>query len=348
VKKRVLIAVLNWGLGHATRSERIIREVLSNNGDVYLASSGDALRYLEHRFPFIPTHNIPDLEVRYNKKSAFPGLIKRGIVQRRINKKQKSWIDAFVVKNGITHIISDNVYGAWSAGVPSALITHQLGLLSPVFKSFINKKLASWINNFNQVWVPDIDGNDSIAGEMLLNKYVKRKLLFLGNCSRFNLSENTPKAIDYLAVLSGVEPQRSALEEKLLEIFSQLEGKKVLICGKENRPDGNRLGTEIIGIARSDQIENLILQSRLVICRSGYTSVADLLKLRENALLVPTPGQPEQIYLAKRCREKDWFTTADQKELTTEIFTHAIEKNKPKPRANMEWSGSEIITRFLK
>ncbi|HKL02797.1 MAG TPA: glycosyltransferase, partial [Cryomorphaceae bacterium] len=137
-------------------------------------------------------------------------------------------------------------------------------------------------------------------------------------------------------------------EEKLLEIFSQLEGKKVLICGKENRPDGNRLGTEIIGIARSDQIENLILQSRLVICRSGYTSVADLLKLRENALLVPTPGQPEQIYLAKRCREKDWFTTADQKELTTEIFTHAIEKNKPKPRANMEWSGSEIITRFLK
>lgn len=347
MKKRVLIAVLNWGLGHATRSERIIDEVLSGNCEVHIASSGKALSYLKSRFPFNSTHNLPDFEVRYNRKSAFPGLVKRGIIQGRINKKQKSWTDGFIAEYGITHIISDNVYGVWSAEIPSALISHQLGLLSPVFKTFINRRLASWINRFSQIWVPDLNGDDSIAGEMLHNKYISAELHFLGNCSRFTPSENTAKKIAYLAILSGVEPQRSVLEEQILTVFSRLEGKKVLICGTEKRRDENSLGTEIFGIADSSQIEKWILESELVICRSGYTSVTDLLKLNAKGLLIPTPGQPEQIYLAKRCSDKNWFATAEQKRLLPDVFTHLLRAKVSGNRPDTKWGGSEIINKFL-
>lgn len=348
MKKRVLIAVLNWGLGHATRSERIIDEVLSGDCEVHIASSGKALSYLKSRFPFISTHNLPDFEVRYNRKSAFPGLVKRGIIQGRINKKQKIWTNAFIADYGITHIISDNVYGVWGTEIPSALISHQLGLLSPAFKTFINRRLASWINRFGQVWVPDLRGDDSIAGEMLRNKYISTELHLLGNCSRFTSSENSAKKIAYLAILSGVEPQRSVLEEQILTVFSRLEGKKVLVCGTEKSGNENRLGTEIIGIADSSQIEKLIQESELVICRSGYTSVTDILKLNAKGLLIPTPGQPEQIYLAKRCSHKNWFATAEQKRLTPEVFLQALTANISNKRPDTNWHGSEIIRKFLK
>ncbi|MFN2431045.1 MAG: glycosyltransferase [Cryomorphaceae bacterium] len=346
MKKRVLIAVLNWGLGHATRSETIISEVLSANCDVFLASSGSALSYLKNRFPSLPAHPLPDKEVLYTQKSALPGLIKRGLYQSGINKKQKIWTDAFIADNGITHIISDNVYGVWSARIPSALISHQLGLLSPVFKNAINRRLAKWINNFSEVWVPDVAGSDSIAGKMLINNHLETEVQFLGNCSRFSETTGLEKTIDYLAVLSGAEPLRTFLERQILDVFSRLEGKKVLLRGKESSPQ-KELGTDIIGMANSDQMRDLILKSELVICRSGFTSVSDLLKLNAKALLIPTPGQPEQEYLAKRCRDKNWFDYTIQKKLTPDVARKAFSKRVSETKPTSVWNGSAILEKFL-
>ena len=48
-----------------------------------------------------------------------------------------------------------------------------------------------------------------------------------------------------------------------------------------------------------DELKSVILSSALVICRSGYSSIMDLQALGAKALFVPTPGQTEQVYLAK-------------------------------------------------
>ncbi|NCA79262.1 MAG: glycosyl transferase, partial [Sphingobacteriia bacterium] len=52
------------------------------------------------------------------------------------------------------------------------------------------------------------------------------------------------------------------------------------------------------------ELQQLIVNAPTVICRSGYSTLMDLMTLGKKAVLIPTPGQTEQEYLAENLKEK--------------------------------------------
>lgn len=348
MNNRVFIAVLNWGLGHASRSIPVIEKVIDTGADVVIASNGITKIFLGERFPHVNILEIPDKEISYHKTGAGVGLLKRSFQQKKINERQTEWMDENVKGLGITHIISDNLYGVFHPALPSAIITHQIGILSPFFKSRFDKYLADWLSKFDSVWIPDLPGENSLAGKMLENEFYTGKREFLGPISRFPKGEQTEKDIDNLVILSGPEPQRTFLETKLLKKLGKIPGDHVLVRGRIKGAALERTGNiRTYAFLHEKELGNLIQRAKLVICRSGYTSILDLVRLGAKALLIPTPQQPEQKYLAQRMDEKRWFRYVLQKDLKKKDLDPDYVRT-PLPTSEFEPRLNQVIDDFLK
>jgi len=306
---KVLFAVLNWGLGHATRSEALIQSLEVRGAKITVASSGLSMEYLKHRFPKIAHLVLPDSAVNYSKKGASFGLLKRALIQKDLNKKQYQWTMSQLDKEPFDLIISDNIYGVYAPDIPSVLVTHQLKPLSPIFQKGISKEIASWINNFDEVWIPDI-GDDGIAGEMLNNPAVSIPRKYMGNISRFKNMENK-KDLDFLGIISGPQPQAEVFNQILLKKLRNKSARsQIAYTGKIPEDKGNIVYLEP---GENWNLNQAILRSHLIICRSGFTSLLDILRVKGSALIVPTPGQPEQEYLAQRMNKLDLMQSMNQK-----------------------------------
>lgn len=315
MNKRVLIAVLNWGMGHASRSVPVIEAVVRYGADVVIASNGATKTFLEQRFQHVNVLEIPDKEISYDKTGAAIGLLKRSFQQQKINKDQYAWLTRNAEDLGITHIISDNLYGFNNPQIPSAIITHQIGILSPFFKSRFDKHMAIWLKKFDEVWIPDEPGEFSLAGKMLDNAFFDGEVYYLGHISRFRKLPEVEKDIDHLAILSGPEPQRTFLEGKIAKRFNKLPGRHVIVRGRidsDSIPTSDKI--EYYSFLHEKRLESFISRSKVVICRSGYTSILDMVRMNAKACFIPTPQQPEQKYLAKRMTEKGWFHGVSQKD----------------------------------
>jgi len=347
VEKRVLYAVLNWGLGHATRSVPIIESLLHYGARVEIASSGLALSYLKKRFPLTYFHELPDREILYSKKGAKSGLIKRAFIQPTINAEQNHFVAGLVKEREFTHIVSDNVYGAYDLSVPSALISHQLSLRIPFAKSLINSKLADWINRFSEVWIPD-GPNHLVAGALASSQKVRIPKKHLGIPSRF-VGEHTSEKIYRIGVLlGGPEPQRSILEEILLNILSKIEGKKIIFRGSEEKDSLEREDIHFSPMGDGDEMSIALIACDLVISRSGYSSICDLLALGSKVLLVPTPGQSEQEYLANRMRKSPQFATISQDKLDATVIKRALNRaSSPVEKHSFFKRDNETVRVFL-
>jgi hypothetical protein len=247
--------------------------------------------------------------VAYSRYGAGWALAKRVIQQPGLNKIQERWTRELVKKHGLNGIISDNVYGIVSDDIPCAIVTHQVGLITPVFKSVFDRKLAAWLDRFSEVWIPDVPGPDSLAGEMTENGFLTTRKRHIGRLSRLQPMPNVVKDIRVLALISGPEPQRTAMEKLALSYFKKRSGKKLLIRGASGLPGLDVAGknVEIRDFIDGPELTAAIQRAELVICRSGFSTLCDLMALDAKAELIPTPQQFEQIYLAKRCKEKGWF-----------------------------------------
>ena len=328
MNKRVLIAVLNWGMGHASRSVPVIEAVVRYGADVVIASNGATKTFLEQRFQHVNVLEIPDKEISYDKTGAAIGLLKRSFQQQQINKDQYAWLTQNAEDLGITHIISDNLYGFNNPLIPSAIITHQIGILSPFFKSRFDKHLAIWLAKFNEVWIPDEPGEFSLAGKMLDNSFFNGEVFYLGHISRFGKMPKVEKDIDYLAILSGPEPQRTFLERKIAKKLNKVPGRHVIVRGRidsDTIPSSDKI--EYYSFLHEKRLESFISRSKVVICRSGYTSILDMVRMEAKACFIPTPQQPEQKYLAKRMKEKGWFHGVSQKDFRLNDLKKAAEKS---------------------
>lgn len=310
--------------------------------EVRVASTGLARQYLEMKFPELTFLELPDQIVRYSSLGASLGLIKRAFAQKRINKEQNSWMEDQFKMEPYDLIISDNVYGVHHPDAINILISHQLSPPSPILKSSIAVEIASWINVFDEVWVPDI-GENGIAGKMMDNPGIKIPVRYLGNTSRFEHYQ-TDKTIDVLGIISGPEPQSTIFQSVLYEMFSRLNVRTAIASTSLKSPTSSQV--EWIPLDERQNLNDLVLKSELIICRSGYTGLLDMLKIRAHALVVPTPGQPEQEYLARRMDNLNLMHSMSQKEL----FKYRLPELSS-PKIDKKWASSKMkieIDSFLR
>ncbi|WP_046756310.1 glycosyltransferase [Kordia jejudonensis] len=317
--KTILVAPLNWGLGHATRCIPIIRALLAHNFTPILASDGIALQLLQKEFPKLETITLPDYQIEYAKKGKHFKLkmLKDSPKMLKAISKERKIIKKLVKERDFCGIISDNRLGVYSKKVPSVFITHQLNVLSGKTTWLSSKLHQLIIKKFTECWVPDVAGKPNLSGKLGHLKHNSLPLKYIGPLSRL-LPQELPKVYDLMVILSGPEPQRTMLEEKLFEEVKHFDGKVVFIRGKveAKQEQFQFLNCDVYNFMQSEQLEKAFNESTLVLSRSGYTTVMDLAKLEKKAFFIPTPGQFEQEYLAKRLQKQQIVPMATQDEFS--------------------------------
>ena len=321
MSKNILVAPLNWGLGHATRCIPIIRELESFGFTPIIASDGVALRILQKEFPHLESLELPSYEIEYAKDGAdFKWkLIKNSPKMIQAIFEEKKLVKALVKKYNLKGIISDNRLGVYSKKVPSIFITHQLNVLSGK-TTWISSKLHQYfMGKFKECWIPDMKEQPNLTGKLghLTNSDLSLK--YLGPLSRLE-KKNLEAKYELMVILSGPEPQRTMLEERLIDELQNYNGEVIFIKGKIE-PEQKREKADNItyyNFMTSSEIETAFNESGMVLCRSGYTTVMDLAKLEKKAFFIPTPGQFEQEYLAKRYKRNGIAPYAKQNEFRIE------------------------------
>ncbi len=301
MKKAIIYGVLNWGLGHATRSIPIIRSLIRLHYEVILCSDGDALILLQKEFPQLQFVALPGYKVRYDFRSMVLNMMRYSIGMLKAIHKEEKILKDLVEKHQPDVIISDNRYGFHHAKVKSIFITHQLNIPSPKKWQNLtaNRLVHQFIEHFDVCWVPDLAGRPNLSGLLSHEVSISIPIRYIGPLSRFSPLAAVPK-YDVAFVLSGPEPQRTKLEQMIVDQHSELKGTCCLVRGTNVPMDytiqDNTL--TIYNLLGSKELEQLIAESHLLVCRAGYTTIMDLATIRKSAVLIPTPGQPEQEYLA--------------------------------------------------
>ena len=303
----ILVAPLNWGLGHATRCIPIIQALQEDGFHVIIASDGISLELLQKEFPHLQTVALPSYGIEYAKKgqhfrrkmvSNLPKIIKA------IRKEHKA-LKLILEQYAIDGVISDNRLGLYTSKVPTVFITHQLQVLSGKTTSVTTFLHKRFIKRFDQCWVPDYGGQTNLSGALGHPKNIDHTVHYIGPLSRME-KETLPSSHNVLVILSGPEPQRSILEAILLVELKKYHGEVLFIRGiiEEEETHRRQKNIEIVNFLTSDQLAKAINSADFVIARSGYTTIMDLAALQKKAFFIPTPGQTEQEYLARRLKEK--------------------------------------------
>ncbi|MEZ4801179.1 MAG: glycosyltransferase [Gelidibacter sp.] len=315
MKKKILVAPLNWGLGHATRCIPIINALMANHFEPIIASDGVALELLKKEFPELTCLELPGYNIKYSKKGYFLKLKLLKDSPKVINaiKAEKKIVEQIVADYTIGGIISDNRLGVYCKLVPSVFMTHQLQVLSGNTTWLSTKMHQTIIKKFDECWVPDTIGFPNLSGKLGHPPALNTSIKYIGPLSRFSKLD-CDRRYDVMVLLSGPEPQRSLLEEKLLIEFKNYDGKVLFVKGiveKEHtvRQDGPMT---IHNYLMGSELEKGLNESDLIVSRSGYTTIMDLAKLNKKAFFIPTPGQFEQEYLAKRLTEKGFVASCKQ------------------------------------
>lgn len=323
--KRVLVAPLNWGLGHATRCVPLIEKLSALGAEVVLAGYGAAYDFFRKRFPDYPLILLPDHVVSYQSRGRHLMLpVIKGLPGYAVSLYREHQALRQIVKEySIGFILSDNRYGLWHPEVPSVLLTHQINIrVNGLWKAGIPalRLMTRWFfSHFHEIWIPDFPEWPGLAGKLSHPRKIPTNYRYIGPLSRF--SQPAPlaeaPAYDFLAILSGPEPQRTLLENILIRIFLNGPGKALILRGIPANGDIIRKSPYLTLVPHlpDDELHNLIRQSRQVICRPGYSSLMDLYTLQRGAVLIPTPGQPEQEYLARLHSHHPGFRVLTQQKM---------------------------------
>lgn len=319
--KNILVAPLNWGLGHATRCIPIIQNLEKAGFKPIIASDGIALQLLKLEFPHLPFLELPSYSIKYPKKgknfrwkmvSNLPNMILAVAKERKLVKK---WVDEYQLSG----IISDNRLGVFNKNVPSVFMTHQLNVLTGSTTYFSTKIHQEFIDKFTECWVPDVDEEQNLSGKLGHLDFIDSRIKYIGPLSRFRKMDSEIK-YDLLVLLSGPEPQRTFLEEKLISELKNYAGKVVFVKGivKEKQEVLQSENILFYNFMQSAELEKTFNESELILCRSGYTTVMDLAKLGKKAFFIPTPGQFEQEYLAEKFKEDGLVPFCNQEDFSIE------------------------------
>ena len=323
--KRILVAPLNWGLGHATRCIPIINALIALNFEPVIASDGNALKLLKKEFPKVKSFDLPSYNITYPKKPTHfkLKLLKDTPHFLKTIQKEKKEINSIVEKANISGIISDNRFGVRHNKIPCVFITHQLRVLSGNTTWLSSKLHQNIISKFDECWVPDYSGIKNLSGDLGHIEDYKQPIKYIGPLSRFKKIKSQTK-YNLMVLLSGPEPQRSYLEEQLLEGLKHYKGNVLFVRGKieTNQKKETKGNLVVYNFMTSKELEISINESDLILSRSGYTTLKDLEKLEKKAFFIPTPGQFEQEYLAKKMHQGNVAPYATQDEFDIKMLAN--------------------------
>ena len=335
--KKVLVCPLNWGLGHASRVIPVIYELINQGYEVYIGADGDVLDLLKKEFPTLKHIVFPSFNVCYGSRIS---LALRIIIQ--IPKiiagilREHNSLKRIISSYSIDIVISDNRFGLWNKKIFSVFITHQIFIKLPPSLSFltsvitkINRKI---ILKYDQCWIPDFkDSEISLSGELSHNDNIPGNARYIGLLSRFTKYNKVSISsgdylYDLLVIVSGPEPQRSIFERLLTDKIKNSGYRAFILQGKPQEKSSANIYPRITVSPHlpPPELINVISKSKYIICRSGYSTIMDLIVLKRTAILIPTPGQSEQEYLARHL--SGFFIYADQNNIDLKKCISELEK----------------------
>jgi uncharacterized protein (TIGR00661 family) len=329
-QKRILVAPLDWGLGHATRCIPIIRELLNQGAVVVIGADKGPLKLLQQEFSGLEFITLPGYDISYPKSGnmAFKMLLQAPKIVQKIKAEQKL-LDQLITKHALDGVISDNRFGLNSKRIPCAFITHQIYIQAPLLGQQLYRINKSYIDQFNECWIPDLEGELNLSGDLSHNKNMPDNTHYIGPLSRFSPSvTNAKNEYDVMAIVSGPEPQRSVFEALLLKQLQELNRTALLVRGLPNEtaiPDSGNAKITIKNHLDAAEMQEAISKSEVLVCRPGYSSLMDLAALGKRAIFIPTPGQTEQEYLAQLHLQQGHFYFEDQKQFNLKT---ALEKSR--------------------
>ncbi len=318
-QKRILICPLDWGLGHATRCVPIIRLLLKKNAEVIIVADGRALALLKIEFPDLKFISLKGYDISYSENNfmimkmifSIPKIL-FGIY------KEHQALKKIVAENKIDIVISDNRFGLWNKQVQSIFITHQLMIKTPFFEKLLHQLNLFFIKKYDECWIPDFEGEANLSGDLAHKYSLLPHTFFIGLLSRFNAEKANESNYKYdvMAIVSGPEPQRSIFEKQMLQQFSKTNLKALIVCGKTETEQKKEMNgnCEIVSHLKADEMQTAILNSKIIIARSGYSTIMDLATLAKSAVFIATPGQTEQKYLADSLMQKNIAYSVSQDE----------------------------------
>jgi len=341
VKQRILFSPLDWGLGHASRSIFLIRQLVSKEYEVILACDGASYFLLESVFPELKIISLPFYSIRYSRylPVVWKMFFSLPWIFLSICKEHKI-IHDIVEQYAIDIIVSDHRYGLHHHAIKTVFITHQLYIRLPGKLSFLEPLLFRWnhrqIQRFDHIWVLDFEQEENLAGILSHPPYIpeilKNKIRYIGLSSRFLISEYQHKHkvnehFDIVVVLSGPEPQRTILEKILISRLWKKAYSVLIIRGKpwkkqEETVFGN---IQLVSHLCADLFYNYLKEARYIISRAGYSTIMDLVAIGKSGILIPTPGQTEQEYLADYLSAKNYFVSLRQDHVDLEEAFNRLE-----------------------
>ena len=354
-KLRILVAPLDWGLGHATRCIPIIKELALHGCEITLAGEGAQEILLKKEFPALQFLSLPGYRIQYaggGYKMAWK--ILRQIPElRKTIQNEKKWLKKNVIEFGFDAVISDNRYGLYHKNIPCVFITHQLLIKSPWkwTEKIIQKQNYSFINQFTECWIPDNEGPDNFAGALSHPAQMpNRPVYYTGPLSRFR-STGLPEKPNYLLIiLSGPEPQRSIFENIIISQISDYKGTATIVRGLPGTPSliPSTDSIHFYNHLCAEELNIEMEKAAFVIARSGYSTLMDAMALNKKCILVPTPGQTEQEYLAKYFAKKGYSIFTSQTNFSlNEALIRATNFSYNLPFANSGNKLKQSIDRFI-
>lgn len=302
--KRILIAPLDWGLGHATRCIPIIRYILETGNHPIIAASGRPLTLLKAEFPDVETHEFEGYNITYPEGTGMAWKMFRSTphILKRI-KEEEQELKTLVSNLKLDAVISDNRFGLHTDLVPCVYMTHQVMIKAPFFETTLYRMHMKYMRKFTHVWIPDRE-EDGLSGDLSHKFPIPWNGRFVGSLSRFQ-SLQVERITDVLILISGPEPQRTRFEKLVLEQAKRFDGSVVAVVGRPGDDFDRQEGQlRIISHLDAQHLQEEISKAKLVVSRSGYSTIMDLAAMGKQAVFVPTPGQTEQEYLAEKYQKE--------------------------------------------
>lgn len=339
-KRVALICPLDWGIGHATRCVPVISKLIEMGFEIVVAAYGRPLEFIRKEYPGMQVIEFPGVRIQYPRSDRFM-LKMAGMMPALLYgiRKEHRFLKQTAEKCGATLIISDNRFGCRHPEIPSVFITHQLDIQAPrglkVFQGLLRRVNYRFINRYTACWIPDFEAHRGLAGVLSHPGRLPVNAHYVGILSRFSgplatIADAAPPDFDLLVMLSGPEPQRSILEEKILKQLVSINMQVAMVRGMPESDEAYVLDGRIHVFAHLDtaKLRELIQRSALVISRSGYSTIMDIVTLGRRAIFIPTPGQTEQEYLAQYLMEKKIFFSMSQQNFD---LLYAVEMSKNFP-----------------